>query len=135
MPYKMNIDLFGDTFTDEKHTDVGSAAFRLNHDWFIDLVINTATGGGGTQLVLGTDYQLLIEDVKLSERVTEELGESKQVWGKVQIINATYQTGDLYFSGKYIADSIEAEDVNTIIVSTSSPSGGSDGDIWIQYTP
>jgi len=108
---KMDINLQGDTFTDELHSDVGSVAFRLNHDWFIDLVINTATGGGGTQLVLDTDYKLSVEDTNLSVRVSDELGESKNVWGKVQIINGAYQTGDLYFSGKYIADSVEAKDV------------------------
>lgn len=115
MHIKMDINLLGDTFTDELHTDLGSAAFRLNHDWFIDLVINTATGGGGTQLVINTDYTVLIEDTKLSARVTEAKGESKNVWGKVQIINATYQTGDLYFSGKYIADSVEGKDVNGVV--------------------
>jgi len=107
----MNISLSGDVFTDELHTDVGTAAFRLNHDWFIDLVINAAAGGGGVNLALGVDYTLSTEDTNLSERVTDELGISKQVWGGITIINAVYQAGDLYFSGKYIADSIEAEDV------------------------
>jgi len=111
MAWKMDINLSGNTFTDELHSDVGSVVFRLNHDWFIDLSINTASGGGGTGLELGTDYELSVEATDLSERVTDELGESKNVWGKVQIINATYQTGDLYFSGKYIADSVEAKDV------------------------
>lgn len=119
MPAKMNISLSGDVFTDELHTDVGAAAFKLNHDWFIDLVINTAAGGGGVNLILGTDYELTVEDVNLSKRVTEELGVSKQVWGWITVINALYQAGDLYFSGKYIADSIEACDVtppNVLII-------------------
>jgi hypothetical protein len=115
MVNKMDISLSGEVFTDEPHSDVGSAAFRLNHDWFIDLSINTASGGGGTELVLGTDYDLSVEALDLSERVTDELGTSKNVWGKVQIINATYQTGDLYFSGKYIADSVEAEDTSKLL--------------------
>jgi len=109
---KMDISLTGDIFTDELHTDVGAAAFCLNHDWFIDLVINTAPGGGGANLVIGVDYILNIEDTNLSGRVTDELGVSKNVWSEITIINAAYQAVDLYFSGKYIADSIEGKDVN-----------------------
>lgn len=108
MPDKMQLDLTGAAFTDELHTDVGSAAFRLTHDMFTqeDLVIRTASGGGGTLLAEGTDYQL-------SEQDTYYSGESgKTVYTEIQIINATYQTGDLYFSGEYIGDYVEAEDAN-----------------------
>lgn len=135
MPAKMNISLSGDVFTDELHTDIGAATFRLNHDWFIDLVINTAAGGGGVNLILGTDYTLSTEDTNLSERVTEELGSSKQVWGEITIINATYQTGDLYFSGKYIADSIEAGDVAppNVLVITGADYAMLDNDDYDEY--
>ena len=135
MPAKMNINLSGDIFTDELHTDVGAAVFRINHDWFIDLVINTATGGGGTALELGIDYVLSTEDTKLSERVTDELGVSKNVWGEIQIINAVYQAGDLYFSGKYIADSIEAKDANppNVLIITGDDYPMQDNDDYDEY--
>ena len=108
---KIDLNLTGQTFTDEKHTDVGASAFQLDHDWFwggADLVIRTASGGGGTLLVEGTDYQLSVQDTDLTTR------SGKTVYGKVQIITPGYQTGDLFFSGKYIADSNEAPDVNDI---------------------
>jgi hypothetical protein len=137
MSWKMDINLSGDTFTDELHSDVGSSAFRIDHEWFIDLSINIAGGGEGTELQLGIDYVLSVEATDLSKRVTDKLGESKQVWGKVQIINATYQTGDLYFSGKYIADSVENADVNRPRVKIVDDADYTDNDfndydeIWI----
>ncbi len=106
---KIDLNLTGLVFTDELHTDVGVSAFELDHDWFwggADLAIRTASGGGGTLLEEGTHYLLSVEDADLTAR------SGKTVYGKVQIIDATYQSGDLYFSGKYIADSIEASDIN-----------------------
>ena len=119
MPLKMNLNLTGETFTDEKHTNAGSAAFQLDHDWFwggVDLVIRTAAAGGGTLLTEGTDYQLSVpaSETDIEQDLTARSG--KSVYGIVQIINATYQTGDLYFSGKYIADSIDADDINKPIL-------------------
>jgi len=115
MPRKMNLNLLGEVFTDEKHSDVGAAAFELDHDWFwggADLVINTAAGGGGTQLTDGVDYQLSVpaSESDVEQDLTTRSG--KSVYRKVQIINATYQTGDLYFSGEYVADSIDKDDWN-----------------------
>jgi len=108
----MNINLTGQAFSDYKLTDVGSSAYQLEHDWFTkeDLVITTGAGGGGTPLSEGVDYQLSEEDEELSQRVTAAVGSTRTVYHYITIINATYQTGDLYHSGKYIADSNSAED-------------------------
>ncbi len=114
MPAKMDINLTGATFTDELHADVGASAFEIDHDFFTqsDLVIRTAAAGGGTLLVegVGDDYTLSEEDTFLSGATSET------VYRLITIVNVTYQTGDLYFSGKYIADANEAEDINDLIM-------------------
>lgn len=114
MSFRMNLTLTGETFTDTLKADVGASAFQLDHDWFTrqDLVIRTAAGGGGTLLVEGTDYTLSEESTELSTRVSEAVGAGRNVFHLIAVINVTYQTGNLYFSGKYIADSVAAEDVN-----------------------
>ena len=129
MPY-MDLNLTGQAFNDFLLSNVGSAAFELEHDWFTkqDLVIRTAAGGAGTLLVEGTDYTLSIESEELSDRVTAAMGSTRNVFHMVTIINATYQTGNLYFSGKYIADSNSAEDIipTGVILpygGTSAPTG------------
>lgn len=121
---KINLNLSGTSFTDELHADVGASAFTLNHDWFMDdtgeaLVIRTSSGGGGTLLVEDTDYTISNQDTYLSTEA------AVNVYSTVQIINAAYQTGNLYFSGKYVADSVDAEDnVETgVDVSTSGTIG------------
>jgi hypothetical protein len=105
----MTITLTGTTFTDTLLADVGSSVFTLDHDWFTkqDLVIRTAAAGGGTLLVEGTDFTLGTEDTDLSARVTAAVGSGRNVFHTIAIINAAYETGDLYFSGKYIADSLD----------------------------
>jgi len=110
MPAKMDLDLAGAVFTDELHTDVGAAAFEIDHDFFTqeDLVIRTLGGGAGVLLTDGVDYQLSEEDTYLSANTSP----AKTVYRNIQVINAAYQTGDLYFSGEYIADANEAADVN-----------------------
>jgi len=112
----MDINLTGQSFNDYKLTDVGSDAYQLEHDWFTkeDLVITTGSGGGGTPLSEGMDYQLSEEDEELSERVTKAVGSTRTVYHYITIINATYQTGDLYHSGKYIADNNSAADMNAL---------------------
>jgi microcystin-dependent protein len=51
------------------------------------------------------------------------MGSVRNVFHLVMIINATYQTGNLYFSGKYVADSNSAED--TLPTGVILPFGGS----------
>ncbi len=109
MKPRMTITLTGTTFTDMELSDVGSSAFTLDHDWFTkqDLVIRTAAAGGGTLLTDGTDYTLGTEDTDLSARVTAAVGSGRNVYHTITVTNASYQTGDLYFSGKYVADSLD----------------------------
>jgi hypothetical protein len=119
MTDRLNLNLSGTTFADEQHASVGSAAFELEHDWFTqqDLVIRTAAAGGGTLLVLGADYVLSQESVDDAAKGVTGLStrSGKNVFHKVQVINAGYQTGTLYFSGKYIGDSIDADDYNYLL--------------------
>ncbi len=130
MSNRIEINLTGVTFTDEIHYNVGAAAFKLSDtitpypdpienagsDFFTkeDLVIRDTTGGGGNLLSegAGNDYLLSEEDTDLTTRVTAAVGSTRTVYQKIQIINAVYQDVDLYFSGKYIADSNSGEDFN-----------------------
>ncbi len=114
MPKKINLNLSGVTFSDEQHSNVGSASFELDHDWFTqeDLVVRTAPAGGGTLLVLNTDYQLSEESLDDATKGVTGLSTrtGKHVYHRVQVVNAAYQAGTLYFSGKYIGDSADAND-------------------------
>ena len=110
---RMEINLTGAAFLDELHTNVGAGAFALDHDWFwgaADLEIWTGPGKTGVKLTegAGDDYVLSVEDTYL----TSESG--KTVYGRVQVVNAAYQLGDLYFNGEYIADSVKAEHINEL---------------------
>lgn len=122
MSTRMDLDLLGVVFTDYHLVDVGAAAFQLAHDWFIkqDLVIRDAPAGGGNLLVEGVDYTLATESLdetgagfsipRLSTRVTAAVGAGRNVYCQIAVINAAYQAGDLYFSGKYVGDSVEQID-------------------------
>ncbi len=116
---KMNLTLAGVAFVDETHSDVGASAFTLNHDWFMNsgdttIAIRDAAGGGGNLLVEDTDYTISNEDTYL----TTETGYS--VYSTIQITNAAYQAGVLYFSGKYVADANDGDDVQRIPTAISA---------------
>lgn len=126
---KINLNLSGTSFTDELHSNVGASDFMLNHDWFMndtgeELIIRTTSGGGGTLLIENTDYTISNQDTYLSTEA------SVNVYSTVQITNAAYQTGNLYFSGKYVADSVDAEDNIETIVDVSTT-----GTIGYDYLP
>jgi hypothetical protein len=110
----MNLILTGLIFADNLKTNVGSSIFQLDHDWFIqqDLVIRTAASGGGTLLSQGVDYTIGIEAIDLSSRVSTAVGSTRNVFHTIQITNVTYQTGNLYISGKFVGDSISATDLD-----------------------
>jgi len=129
--HKLNVDInLTTTISDEKHNTVGVTAFRLSelldqdldgsgfgHDWFCDLVINTAGSGSGTELVKDTDYLLsesLPSDHALVQAIYEATGLTKNVYSKVQIISAAFQDCDLYFSYTFIADDNDGEDLNNV---------------------
>lgn len=111
------------TFTDELHSDVGSAAFILadlkeacGHDYFSgeDLDIWTGAGGTGTNLIVNTHYTLSEENSTYSTLASNAAGSTKTIYLKIQITDATYQTGDLYFSGKYWGDRADTRDLANI---------------------
>lgn len=108
---KVNLDLTAaasaNLIIDELHTDVGSSAFDLDHDFFyggVDLDIWTAAGQTGTQLVEDTDYTLGDVNANLTSRA------GRNVYTTVTVTNATYQTGDLYFTYQATADYVDATD-------------------------
>jgi len=112
---KMNLNLSGQSFVDETKINVGSSAFYIDHDFFFDddasgdvLVIRTAAAGGGTLLTRDTDYTITNQDTYL----TTETG--KNCYSTVTIINVAYQATTLYFSGKYVADAVDKEDVGRV---------------------
>lgn len=112
MNTKLSKNLAGTPVTDETHANVGSGSCCLNHDTFFggaDFIVRNAPGGGGTTLLLNTDYILENQDLSLS-------GEAgKAVYLTYRIINAAYQTGALYFTYKTIGDFAEAQDINDLL--------------------
>ncbi len=82
--------------TDEGYTDCGATAFILGDTARAftteNMVIRTASGGGGDLLVLDVDYELTEEDFYY----TEEVG--YHIYKKVAILNADYQTGTIYIT-------------------------------------
>jgi hypothetical protein len=114
---KINLDYAGVSFTDELHADVGAAAFGLDHDCYFNnaasgeiLIIRTAAGGGGSLLVEGIDYLV----GGLDDWLTAPEQTDKYVYSTVQITNVTYQSGSLYFSGKYVGDYNDSSDINLV---------------------
>ncbi len=116
----MPLTPLGVAFTDIPLSNVGSSQYQLPRDFFIrqGLVIRTAGGGGGTQLTEGVDYELPSagEDLELSKIVTDAYhdGTARQAMKLIVITNPTYQTGTLYHSGLFVADSLDPSDINTM---------------------
>lgn len=82
--------------TDEFYQDVGASLFQLGSQkrsfkGSTDLVIRTASGGGGTLLVETTDY-----DLTLDTKLTAEAGFN--VYSGITVTNVTYQTGTLFMT-------------------------------------
>jgi hypothetical protein len=112
MNAKFSKNLAGTPVTDELHSNVGSGSNVLDHDTFfggVDFTIRTLPGGGGTALILNTDYILENQDLSLSNEA------GKAVYLSYRITNATYQLGALYFTYKTIGDFAEAQDINDLL--------------------
>ena len=99
---------------DEQYTNVG-ASFTLGatRRAFLarDLVIRTAAGGGGTTLVLDTDYTLDEADVLYSGASYE----AEPVFTKITINSLTYETGDLFVTYKAVLTYVTTSSVIDII--------------------
>lgn len=109
----MNLTPLGVAFTDLELPAAGVLPYQLDHDYFIDqdLVIRTAAGGGGSTLIPVTDYVLTDEDTALSAIVSAAVGSSVTCSHHITIVTPAYQGVPLFHSGKYVADSKAAEDV------------------------
>lgn len=102
---KINFNASGEQMTDEIHSDVGASEFSLDHSVFLQSGFLCSRLSGGTQpLTYGVDYIL----TSINERLRTEAG--IVTYQKVKVLNATYQSGALYFTYKAVADFIEAED-------------------------
>lgn len=98
--------LTGHTITDEAIYRTNSTALALNHATIrttASTVVRTAKAGGGTLLVLNTDYTISEADTALGT----EAGVA--VYRKIAIINGTYQNVKLYVSYKTCGDYVNAE--------------------------
>lgn len=118
---KINFNASGEQMTDEVHSDVGAGEFSLDHSVFLQSGFLCSRLSGGTQpLTYGVDYIL----TSINERLRTEAGLTS--YQKVKVLNATYQTGALYFTYKAVADFIEAEDwsnADTLDGATKSTDG------------
>jgi hypothetical protein len=79
--------------------------------------IYTGPGKTGTKLTETTDYVLLNEDADLTAKA------GVAVYTALQIVNATYQSGALYFTYKAIADYAAIDDINAIKCLTGAKVG------------
>jgi len=108
--YNLNIDSPED-ISDELYSSVGSDEFVLGDikRGFYDLTIRTASGGGGTLLVLDTDYTLPSNDSDYSAiaEFTIYIG--------VKVINAAYQACDLYATYKCIGSYTDVASIQQLI--------------------
>lgn len=126
--------------TREQYTNVGSSSFQLGD------AARGFKGGtdfeiwdsavGGTQLVEDTDYE--IQDI--DSRLTPDSG--FDIYTRVRIINATYQTGNIYVTYKTVLSYVDAVFYNALyniaiaaggsnikyLTSTDSPFTITDGD-------
>jgi hypothetical protein len=111
--WKDIIDAGGQAFTgeDEPIEDAGSDEIYLpSLHAFLEtgFRINTQEDGLGTDLTVGVDYSIN----ELNDKLTGEYGEN--VYEKITVLNATYQTGTIYAFGDYAGDVSFAEYFNTI---------------------
>ena len=117
---KINLTLAGQAVTDELWSDVGAGVLLLGHDAFFgnsDMEVYTGPGKTGTKLTETTDYVLLNEDADLTAKA------GVAVYTALQIVNATYQSGALYFTYKAIADYAAIDDINAIKCLTGAKVG------------
>lgn len=104
---------------DDLYSSVGSATFILGtvkraFKGGGDIIIRTASGGGGTLLVLGTDYTLQNEDF------TYTALEGYQAFTGVKVVNAAYQAVDLYVTYKVVGTYTDATVLNATIAESGA---------------
>jgi hypothetical protein len=114
---KLNADFNGILIRDELH-NVGPSEFSLEHDTIMDdgFSIYTGVNKTGEELVLGTDYELLGEDTRLSSQTN-----GKRVYTKVRVLNEDYHGTNLYITYKTVGDYAVAEDINAAVEKVRTP--------------
>lgn len=97
----------GTVIADETYSSVGSSAWGLGEPAraFTGLVLSTLSGGGGTVLVLNTDYTL-----EEDERLTT-FNSGTPVYRSITVLNATYQTGTLYANYTVHGSYVDSDDL------------------------
>lgn len=120
---KLNADFNGILIEDELHANVGPSEFTLNHDTIMDdgFTIYTGQNKTGEELVLGTDYELLDEDTRLSAQT-----DGIRVYTKVRILNEDYHGTNLYVTYKTVGDYAVAEDINAAVEKVLTPQAKAD---------
>ena len=115
---RLNADFNGILIEDELHANVGPLEFALGHDTIMDdgFTIYTGANQTGEELVLGTDYELLDEDTRLSTQT-----DGKHVYTKVRVLNEDYHDTDLYITYKTVGDYAVADDINAAIEKIRTP--------------
>ena len=97
-------------YTRELFTDVGADYFKLGISAQVfkggtDFEIWSAPTGG-TQLIAGVDYEVAYKN----ERVSNAAGFA--AYSRVRVLNATYQTGNIYITCKIVATETDGDFVN-----------------------
>src|SRR5690606_32446090 len=78
--------------------------------------IYTGQSKTGEELVLGTDYELLHEDTRLSAQT-----DGQHIYTKVRILNPTYHNTNLYITYMTVGDYAVADDINAAIEKIRTP--------------
>lgn len=107
----LNKNIDGIAIINEKHENINSNIFELDHDTILDnnnLEIWTGSNKTGEKLIKGSDYQL---DTKINTLSQEA---NFDVYRYVRILNLNYQNIDLYATYDTAGDFVQANDINDI---------------------
>lgn len=115
--YDFNIDN-PEEITDELYSSVGADAFKLGDvkrafKGSTDVVIRTASGGGGDLLIEGVDYNIVNEDFEYTELC------GYHVYTGIQILTVGYQSVDLYISYKCVGSYTTVASLNALFAQLS----------------
>jgi hypothetical protein len=113
---KFGFSLTGQTGVEEAYNSVGASSFNLKHDFFYSVDIWTGAGATGVKLTLNTDFTLVEGTSDLANSLNAKAGIVTTVKTGVTIINATYQTGDLFITPLVSADIVDNDDINLAVL-------------------
>lgn len=109
------------SISEEQYTDVG-ASFTLGDRKraFLGSTFELRRTSGGALLVEGTDYELAEKDFLYSGADYE----NEDVWTQVNILNPTYQTGDLFVTYDAVHTYITSGAINDLVTAYVAAQGG-----------